>query len=146
VRVSISLMYSIAPFNRPARHESHLLWGHRVTDECWHRSRRRQDTLNECFIEGYRHRWRHKATDDCFTEDYTEFRQVSSVTIVEYTHRDSFPPWRWTSFLHVHPDFDIPESLLQGPWTPDMVEYLFWLTRAEARIRWTKSTSGEVWT
>jgi len=139
-------MYSIASFNRSSRHESHLSRGHRVTDECWHRSTQRQDTPNECFIEGYRYRWRYKASDDCFTEDYTEFRRVSSVTIVEYTNRDSFPPWRWTSFLHVHPDFDIPESLLQGPWTPDMVEYLFWLVRADARIRWTKSTSGEVWT
>jgi hypothetical protein len=139
-------MHSIAPFYRSARHESHLSLWDRVTDDCWHRSRRRENYPDDYFIEGYRYRWRHKTIDDCFTEDYAEFRQISSTTIAEYESRDTFPSWRWTGFLHVHPDFDIPESLLQGPWTPDMVEYLFWLIRAEARIHWIKSTSGEVWT
>ena len=81
-------------------------------------------------------------TDDRFLEDYNDFQELSSVTTIPDIH--TRPQWRWTGFLKMHPNLDIPGTLLQGPWTPEMVEYLFWLTRADARIHWTESTTGEV--
>lgn len=106
--------------------------------------RSRQKNPDDYFIAEYISRWRHKIADDCFIEDYAEFRQLSTQRIVKDMSCDFKPRWTWTSFLHLHPQFDIPESLLQGPWTADMVEYLFWLIRAEANIEWTNSTNGEV--
>ena len=141
----ISLTCYIAPFYRSAWHSSRLFHNHRATDDCWYKYRSLPIASDKCFIEGYRSRWRCKTTDDCFIEDYTEFRKISNARIDSYTSRHFSTQWRWTGFLHMHPDLDIPESLLQGPWTPCMVEYLFWLIRADAKIRWTESTSGEVW-
>jgi hypothetical protein len=38
----------------------------------------------------------------------------------------------------------IPQSLLSGPWTEEMVKRLFWLSKSGASINWLTSTDGEV--
>jgi hypothetical protein len=103
-----------------------------------------QTGMDGPFITEYRLRWRYKVKDDCFIEDFADFKRLSSDIIVKNMFFEFKPRWVWISFLHMHPQFDIPESLLQGPWTEDMVEYLFWLIRAGAKIGWTNSTNGEV--
>jgi hypothetical protein len=147
VRGCKSLICFIASDQICSRPHSRRLIGLNGMDEHMHRFRYRcrQTTPDNCFIAGHRSRWRHKITDNCFIEDYAEFRQLSNERIVNDMSCDFTPRWAWTSFLHMHPQLDIPESLLQGPWTSDMMEYLFWLIRAEARICWTNSTNGEVW-
>lgn len=39
---------------------------------------------------------------------------------------------------------EIPHNLLLGPWTDDMVQFLYWLVKSGATLSWDKSTSGEV--
>lgn len=39
---------------------------------------------------------------------------------------------------------EIPESLLLGPWSEDMVKHLFWMVKSGARVYFTDSISGEV--
>lgn len=39
---------------------------------------------------------------------------------------------------------EIPHSLLLGPWTEDMTQYLYWLAKSGATVNWVTSTSGEV--
>ena len=39
---------------------------------------------------------------------------------------------------------EIPHSLLLGPWTEGMIQYLYWLIKSGATLDWIASTSGEV--
>ena len=39
---------------------------------------------------------------------------------------------------------EIPQSLLLGPWTEEMIRYLYWLVKSGATLNWLTSTSGEV--
>lgn len=50
----------------------------------------------------------------------------------------------WTTYVDVANGLEIPESLLLGPWTEEMVRYLYWLVRGGAELNWLTSTSGEV--
>ena len=50
----------------------------------------------------------------------------------------------WTTYLDVASTFEIPQSLLLGPWTEDMTRMLFWLVKGGAKFNWLTSTSGEV--
>lgn len=44
----------------------------------------------------------------------------------------------------VAPGLEIPSVLLEGLWTEDSTQLLFWLARSGARIDWINSTNGEV--
>jgi hypothetical protein len=50
----------------------------------------------------------------------------------------------WAVNLDVTMGVEIPDSLLRGPWTEDMIKYLFWLVKSGASVDFLNSTSGEV--
>jgi len=50
----------------------------------------------------------------------------------------------WDTYMDVEDGVEIPPSLLTGPWTEEMVKYLFWMVKSGARLEWLTSTSGEV--
>ena len=79
-----------------------------------------------------------------FDGQYAEFLQLTQPEAAREESMTMRPKFRWEAPLGIHPHTEIPESLLKGPWSPDMVEYLFWLTRAGARIDYSASTNGEV--
>ncbi|OBT79833.1 hypothetical protein VF21_01598 [Pseudogymnoascus sp. 05NY08] len=79
-----------------------------------------------------------------FDEQYAEFLRLTDPEAAREEGMTTSPTFRWKIPLKIHPQTEIPESLLRGPWSPDMVMYLFWLTRAGARIDYSASTNGEV--
>lgn len=79
-----------------------------------------------------------------FEADYAEFLHLTQLGESGEEIMFIRPPFRWETPLGIHPQTEIPESLLRGPWSPDMVMYLFWLTRAGVSIDYSASTSGEV--
>lgn len=79
-----------------------------------------------------------------FDEQYAEFLQLTDPDAAREEGMTTRPTFRWETPLKIHPQTEIPESLLRGPWSPDMVMYLFWLIRAGARIDYSASTNGEV--
>lgn len=79
-----------------------------------------------------------------FDEQYAEFLRLTDPEAAREEGMTTRPTFRWETPLKIHPRTEIPESLLRGPWSPDMVMYLFWLTRAGARIDYSESTNGEV--
>jgi hypothetical protein len=50
----------------------------------------------------------------------------------------------WTTYVNVADGFEIPHSLLLGPWTEEMTRYLYWMVKGGAQFDWLNSTSGEV--
>jgi hypothetical protein len=50
----------------------------------------------------------------------------------------------WKTNTDVADGVEIPNSLLLGPWTDEMVKHLFWIIKSGAVIDWLNSTSGEV--
>ncbi len=79
-----------------------------------------------------------------FEDDFRNFCSLVQAS-------DSEPQWNLDSLLQIsqgclviHPETEIPDYLLRGPWTEDMVMHLFWFARAGARINLLYSTSGEV--
>jgi hypothetical protein len=79
-----------------------------------------------------------------FDEQYAEFLLLTHPEAAREEGMTTRPTFRWKTPLKTHPQAEIPESLLRGPWSPDMVMYLFWLTRAGATIDYSASTNGEV--
>lgn len=61
-------------------------------------------------------------------------------------HSNSRPTGSHIGLLRAHPLVEIPDSVLHGPWSEEKVKRLFWITRAGVQIRWTDSTTGEVYT
>jgi hypothetical protein len=86
-------------------------------------------------VEADHLRWWKKTTDDKFFDDFSQFVEVSKA---------KYERWHWSGLLFVHPYVEIPDSLLQGPWTEEMMLHLYWMIRASATIRWEESTSSEV--
>jgi hypothetical protein len=79
-----------------------------------------------------------------FDGQYAEFLKLTDPEAARNEGVTTRPTFRWESPLKIHPQTEMPESLLRGPWSPDMVMYLFWLIRAGARIDYSASTNGEV--
>ncbi|OBT68362.1 hypothetical protein VE03_02929 [Pseudogymnoascus sp. 23342-1-I1] len=79
-----------------------------------------------------------------FDGQYAEFSQLTHPEAAREEGMTATPKFRWETPLKIHPHTEMPESLLRGPWSPDMVMYLFWLIRAGARIDYSASTNGEV--
>ncbi|KFY69845.1 hypothetical protein V499_09693 [Pseudogymnoascus sp. VKM F-103] len=79
-----------------------------------------------------------------FDEQYAEFLRLTHPEAAREEGMTTRPTFRWKTPHKIHPQTEIPESLLRGPWSPDMVMYLFWLTRAGATIDYSASTNGEV--
>ena len=50
----------------------------------------------------------------------------------------------WDRNTDVSDGLEIPISLLSGPWSEDMIRYLFWVVKSGAQIDWINSTIGEV--
>lgn len=50
----------------------------------------------------------------------------------------------WSLDSDLADDVEIPNSLLLGPWSEELIKYLFWAVKSGARVHWLKSTSGEV--
>jgi len=84
---------------------------------------------------------------------------ASELTSVEYLNNDfagfsqflkirdggrPFDDCSWAGNTDVADDVEIPNSLLLGPWTDEMIKQLFWLIKSGAEIGWLYSTSGEV--
>lgn len=84
------------------------------------------------------------STLEDFDGQYAEFLQLTHPEAAREEGMTTGPTFRWQTPLKIHPQTEIPESLLRGPWSPDMVMYLFWLIRAGARIDYSASTNGEV--
>lgn len=51
--------------------------------------------------------------------------------------------YSWDVGKDVKNSVEVPEKLLLGPWTEEMVKHLFWLIKAGARVDFL-TTSGEV--
>ncbi|KFY43268.1 hypothetical protein V495_04041 [Pseudogymnoascus sp. VKM F-4514 (FW-929)] len=79
-----------------------------------------------------------------FDRQYADFLKLTDPEAAREEGMTTRPEFRWKSPLKIHPQTEMPESLLRGPWSPDMVMYLFWLIRAGARIDYSASTNGEV--
>jgi hypothetical protein len=86
----------------------------------------------------------HDSEHQIFDRQYAEFLQLTHPETAREECMTKRPMYRWGTPLGIHPQTEIPESLLRGPWSPDMIKYLFWLTRAGARIDYSASTNGEV--
>ncbi|KAI1635994.1 hypothetical protein F4809DRAFT_416991 [Biscogniauxia mediterranea] len=68
-----------------------------------------------------------------FFQDYHDFRQVEKLNrpdLVALYHRGQ----RAATWIEVHPNTRIPDSLLMGPWSEEALQKLFWLVRAGARL------------
>jgi magnesium transporter len=74
-----------------------------------------------------------------FEEDFATF---SSYVQGEYADKNVVR--MWTTYFDVADGFDIPQSLLLGPWTEEMTKLLYWLVKGGAKLNWLTSTSGEV--
>lgn len=60
---------------------------------------------------------------------------------------DGPPIWHccnWARNTDLSDGLELPITLLSGPWSEDMLKYLFWLVRSGAQIDWIGSTLGEV--
>lgn len=79
-----------------------------------------------------------------FDEQYAEFLQLTHPEAPREEGMATRPAFRWKTPLKIHTQTEMPESLLRGPWSTDMVMYLFWLVRAGAKIDYSASTNGEV--
>lgn len=79
-----------------------------------------------------------------FDGQYAEFLQLTHPDAAREEGMTARPTFKWKTPLKIHPQTELPESLLRGPWSPDMVMYLFWLIRAGASINYSESTNGEV--
>ncbi|KAI9730145.1 MAG: magnesium ion transporter [Claussenomyces sp. TS43310] len=92
-------------------------------------------------------RWIDKDKDDLFEADYEYMCNVA--TGLQCAEMESLPwipapPQPPRGLLSIRSATEIPESLLKGPWTTEMVKHLFWFARAGAQVDWLDSTSGEV--
>lgn len=75
-----------------------------------------------------------------FEEDFTAFsnyveRQIENRTSLVYS---------WSTYIDFAGGLEIPRSLLLGPWTEEMIRYLYWMLKGGAQVDWLASTSGEV--
>lgn len=86
----------------------------------------------------------HNAEHEAFDAHYADFLHITHPEAEKVENISLRPVFRWKTTLSIHPQTEIPESLLRGPWSPDMIMYLFWLIRAGARIDYSGSTNGEV--
>ncbi|KAH6647065.1 hypothetical protein BKA67DRAFT_425405 [Truncatella angustata] len=80
----------------------------------------------------------HQLDDD--SGDYGNFKSARQYFLHDY---DAFcsnldddlpPPDLQPSWMEVHHETQIPDSLLTGPWDEDAMQKLFWLVRAGARL------------
>ena len=78
-----------------------------------------------------------KPLRQCFEDDFEEFSNYFS----SFPSNDKLSNAR---YMHVASETEIPQSLLSGPWTEDMIRHLFWLVKAGAQINSTSSITGEV--
>jgi hypothetical protein len=93
------------------------------------------------------------------SSDGLEDETASKLTAMEYFNndfagfskftrkRDGGAPWEdcsWNVNTDVADGVEIPNSLLLGPWTDEMIKHLFWIKKSGASIDWLNSTSGEV--
>ena len=64
-----------------------------------------------------------------------------------FTERDGDHVWEhcsWRTNFDAEVNFEIPNSLLVGPWSEETIRYMFWVAKSGAHIGWIESTSGEV--
>lgn len=47
-------------------------------------------------------------------------------------------------YLHLQPSVQIPKKLLQGPWTQEKVEFLYYLIWSNVSVDWERSSRGEI--
>jgi hypothetical protein len=77
-----------------------------------------------------------------------EYFDIDFASFLEFTKQIDGPSvWHicdWERNTDVSDGIEIPDSLLQGPWTEDKIKYLFWLVKSGAEVDWVTSTSGEV--
>lgn len=93
-------------------------------------------------------RWAGQISDDLLQTDFSII-QASAGSRLEEIKLDNIHdlyafPEELNGLLHVHAETQIPESILNGPWTLEMEEHLHYLVRARASIDWINSTAGEI--
>ncbi|ROT34768.1 hypothetical protein SODALDRAFT_382338 [Sodiomyces alkalinus F11] len=72
----------------------------------------------------------HFDASTCFAYDFDNMRRG-----VDPPMRQPASPTlrhRFVTYVDVHPDIRIPDDLVAGPWTPEMIRRLFWLRRGGA--------------
>jgi len=76
---------------------------------------------------------------EVFEQDFNSFSDIilsKNISMLQCTS--------WDTYMDVEEGVEIPPSLLTGPWTEEMIKYLFWMVKSGARLEWLTSTSGEV--
>ena len=85
--------------------------------------------------------WKGKVEDNLFDIAFQDFLNLTrDVDEMEDRYLDKFP----TGLTNLGPITAMPDSLLRGPWTDEMLKHFLWLARAGASIDGRSSTSGEV--
>ncbi|KAI1642853.1 uncharacterized protein F4817DRAFT_351850 [Daldinia loculata] len=68
----------------------------------------------------------------CFFHDYAAFRTIEEH--IGYYLRTFYTQSTQSTFLQVHKDTRIPDSLFTSPYSDDKIQKLFWLVRGGARL------------
>jgi len=80
-----------------------------------------------------------KEPSSFFDEDFSTFSNIVQNNDASFLENTS-----WDTYKEVEDEVDFPDTLLLGPWTEDMIRYLYWLVKSGARLEWLANNSGEV--
>ncbi|KAL2757847.1 hypothetical protein ACRALDRAFT_207092 [Sodiomyces alcalophilus JCM 7366] len=68
----------------------------------------------------------------CFAHDFDHMHLVPEAPDLPLNIFSARP--RFVAYIDVHPNIRIPDNLVVGPWTPEMIRRIFWLRRGGARF------------